>query len=545
MERKLQNLVALWSNLSLQRRLVVLGATGAVFFAILALGTLRSNSGVALLFAGLDGAASGAVIAALDQQGAQYEVRGNAIYVPEEQRDVLRMTLAAQGLPAVGSAGYELLDTLSGFGTTSQMFDAAYWRAKEGELARTIQSNPAIRTARVHIASAPSTPFHTQTNPTASVMVATSSGSLAPEYAQALRHLVAAAVPGLLPKDVALIDGLNGLVIDQNEDLPLGGSADDRAASLKSRLEKLLEARVGPGKAIVEVAIEVETDREETRERVFDPNGRVAISSETEERTDSSGTAGGEVTVASNLPDGDAGQGTSEQSQSSTTSERVNYEVSETSRETIRMPGATRKLSVAVLLDEAVEVAADGTESRVPRTEEELTVLTELVASAVGFDEERGDVLTVKSLAFQPLPISTEGTEAVAAAWISGTDLMQIIQIAVLATVALVLGLFVLRPVLMSANNQRARIGANKPPLALPSLGASAAPLSEDATAALDGEIQDDIRQLDFGSTLRDAAQDANTESDPVSRLRRLIEERQTESVEILRGWMEKEEEQT
>ena len=71
-------------------------------------------------------------------------MRGDSIYVDGSQRDGLRMTLAAEGLPANGGTGYELLDSLSGFGTTSQMFDAAYWRAKEGELARTVLANPCL-----------------------------------------------------------------------------------------------------------------------------------------------------------------------------------------------------------------------------------------------------------------------------------------------------------------------------------------------------------------------------------------------------------------
>jgi flagellar M-ring protein FliF len=245
MERDLQNLMALWSALSVQRRLIVIGATVAMFVVVAMMGTMGSRPGMALLFAGLDNAASGEVIAALDQQGAVYEVRGNAIYVGQEQRDTLRMTLAAQGLPAAGSAGYELLDTLSGFGTTSQMFDAAYWRAKEGELARTIQANPSIRSARVHIATAPDTPFQARTAPTASITITTVGGGLRPEHAQALRHLVAAAVPGMLPKDVALIDSANGLIPQDDADVAIGASANDRAATLKTNLERLLEARVG------------------------------------------------------------------------------------------------------------------------------------------------------------------------------------------------------------------------------------------------------------------------------------------------------------
>ena len=128
------------------------------------------------------------------------------------QRDSLRMTLAAEGLPANSGAGYELLDGLSGFGTTAQMFDAAYWRAKEGELARTIRANPQIKSARVHIAQAPEMPFQANVPPKASVTVTTAGGGLSTAQARAIRHLVAAAVPGLLPEAVAVIDSVGGLI---------------------------------------------------------------------------------------------------------------------------------------------------------------------------------------------------------------------------------------------------------------------------------------------------------------------------------------------
>jgi flagellar M-ring protein FliF len=83
----------------------------------------------------------------------------------------------------------------------------------------------------------------------------------------------------------------------------------------------------------------------------------------------------------------------------------VNYEVSETSREILRNPGAVRRMTVAVMVDGVATIAADGTRTWAARPEEELTTLRELVASAVGLDEARGDVLTLKSLEFQPAAI--------------------------------------------------------------------------------------------------------------------------------------------
>ncbi len=135
-----------------------------------------------------------------------YEVREASIYVDGGQRDAVRMALATEGLPASGPAGYELLDNLSGFGTTSQMFDAAYWRAKEGELARTITAAPNVRAARVHLANPVNQPFARTPSGTASVTVTMARGALDAEQAQAIRYLVSSAVAGLAPEAVAVID---------------------------------------------------------------------------------------------------------------------------------------------------------------------------------------------------------------------------------------------------------------------------------------------------------------------------------------------------
>jgi flagellar M-ring protein FliF len=530
----LQNLVSIWSALDLRKKAIVLGATLAMFLAILALARAAGEPRMVLLYAGLESGTAGQIVAALDQRAIAYEVRGDSIFVDVNERDSLRMALAAEGLPAAGGAGYELLDSLTGFGTTSQMFDAAYWRAKEGELARTILAAPEVKAARVHIAQAPAGPFRRDDRPTASVTVTTSSGALSEEQARAFRHLIASAVAGMRPEDVQVIDAVGGLVTTDS-DTP-AGNAKDRAGEIKHNVERLLEARVGPGKAIVEVALDLITDSEQITERKFDPQGRVAISSETEERSENSTDPGGDVTVASNLPEGDAAGGGNGQSQASETRERVNYEVSETQRELLRGPGGVRRLTVAVLIDGQMVTAADGTSAWQPRSEEELATLRELVAAAVGLDEARGDILTLKSLEFQ-VP-ATLGTEAQASLLppLGPIDMMSVIQIAALAVVALLLGLFVLRPILASGRKSQEALPPTELPLALP--GSSAA-----SGQAITGEIDDGFSLPDLPMVDLMGEADAALQEDPATRLRRLIEERQAESIEILRGWLEPEEE--
>ena len=532
----MQNLISLWSSFDARRRVVVIGATLAVFLAIMGLARMAGTPGLALLYAGMDASTAGDVVGALDQRGVVYEVRGDSIYVDSAQRDSLRMTLAAEGLPAAGAAGYELLDGLSGFGTTSQMFDAAYWRAKEGELARTILANPQIKAARVHIAQAPAQTFRRDQRPTASVTVTTTMGTFPVAQADALKHLVAAAVAGMLPEDVSVIDSVGGLIQTVGDDAVTGGTAQDRATGIRANVERLLAARVGPGRAVVEVALDLVTESETVLERRFDPQGRVAISSETQEKTGSSTDPGGAVTVASNLPEGDAAGGGNSQSQTSETSERLNFEVSETTREVLRAPGSIRKLSVAVLIDGQQLVAEDGTVTWTARPDEELLTLRELVASAVGLDEARGDVLTLKSLQFEPMAESGTLAEASLLAAFAPINIMTALQIAVLAMVTLVLGLFVLRPILTAQARAVPQIGQQTGPLALPA-GAGTNP------RVLSGEIDDGSGLPPFSVNAAEGS--PQLPADPVARLRRLIEERQVESVEILRGWMESEEEKT
>jgi len=357
-------MLSVWNNLEPRRQLVVVVATLAMFAAVLLLARSASQKDLTLLFGGLEPSAAGEVMLALDQRGATYEVRSNAIYVDPAQRDSLRMSLAGEGLPATGVQGYELLDGLSGFGTTSQMFDAAYWRAREGELARTILANPAIRTARVHISTPNGSPFQRKNKPTAAVTVTTQNGSLDSKQIKALQFLVGSAVSGMVPQDVAVIDDAGGLLSEAG---PPNSNAttDEMASRLRNQAERLLVARVGPGNAIVEVSVETINQSESIVERTVDPESRIAVSTDV---TESSGTSQ------------ESRNGDTSQNETSETRALTNFEISEVQRQIVKEPGDVRRLSVAVLINEVVvlEEGADPTFS--PRTPEELAALEELVS---------------------------------------------------------------------------------------------------------------------------------------------------------------------
>jgi flagellar M-ring protein FliF len=501
----------------------------AIIATMFGISRIATAPDLALLYSGLEPQASGEVVTALEGEGVSFEVRGTSIYVERVERDRLRMDLAAQGMPTGGPAGYEILDSLSGFGTTSQMFDAAYWRAKEGELARTIVTSPNIRAARVHIANPVQQPFSRTQTGSASVTVTMASGTLDPEQAEAIRYLVSSAVAGLGAQDVAVIDAVGGVVLSgEMDEMSRAGITrpDEKADQLRTNILRLLEARVGRGRAIVEVNVDASMDSQTISERRIDPDSRVAISSESEQSTEqSSGPVPG-VTVASNLPDGDVEGGAGESSRSATeTLERQNFEVSETRSERVILPGQVRRITVAVMVDGILTTdAASGEQTWEPRSEAEMATLRQLVETAAGFDPARGDTVTIETLQFTAPPeqgtLVQSGEEGFLNAYGA-----RLIQVGVLGAIILALIFFVLRPMMsrqpasviadLTGENQGMIEGGARD--GTPQIGV-------EAPSAQDGDILDDLPVNSLNK---------------IDRLREVISNRSDDSARVLRSWIE------
>lgn len=523
----MQKLQDYWNERSSQQKIILAAAFLATFLAIAGFGWLASRPSMAMLYGGLDPAQSGEVIAGIESAGVAYEVRGDAIWVDAGQRDRLRMDLAAKGLPASGSAGYELLDGMSGFGTTSQMFDAAYWRAKEGELARTILALPNVKAARVHLAVQNGRGYRRDVSGSGSVTLTTSGGAITRDQAAALRYLISSGVPGMKPDSVTVIDSQRGIVSATEE-----MAGQDRAAEMKRNVERILEPHVGIGNAIVELNLELVTETELLTEQRFDPDQRAMISQVTEETSDQSNSTGsGAVTAASNLPDGQDAQGDSTQASRSENRQQSNFEVSQMTREVSRQPGSTKRLTVAVLVNGVAETTPEGETQMVPRPETELDTLRELVASAVGYDETRGDLITVKSLPFAAL--GEDGTLA-RHGLLDRLELNGLARIALIGLFALAVIFAVLRPVL------RARAGAQDGPAALLD---DSKPPAEAMTGII--ETAEDVEATDpraLQAPPERPEQLSLPHGDPVARLRGMMRDRHDESVKILSGWIDNKE---
>lgn len=395
------NPIAVLNALTLRQKIMSGGAFVLTLVFMFLIVAQASRPDYALLYADLEPSTAGEVIARLDGLGVGYRVDGGAIYTESGRRDSLRLELAREGLPRQDVVGYELFDDMNSFAMSSDMFDTAYWRAKEGELARSILVMPGISAARVHIGHKNTRGFRSRNKSvTASVTLQAQPG-IDSRQAKAIQYLVALAVPDLQPQSVAIIDARGGLIAGPglDEGTIMADSDLGRAAALKADLLGLLEARVGTGNARVNVYLDVETDRSKVTERRFDPDGRVLRSQTVTDSTDTNSGTTAAVTVASNLPDGAAGGGNS-QSERAETTDTTSYEISEILTERETLPGKVNRISVAVLLDHAQNISEDGVVSYEPRSEQEIAAVEALVRAAAGLDAERGDVIRVENLAF-------------------------------------------------------------------------------------------------------------------------------------------------
>jgi flagellar M-ring protein FliF len=443
-------------GLSLQKKLLAAGAIVLTVVAMTALVRTASRPPMALLYAGLDDQTAAEILTRLDSEGVAYELDGQRIFVPAPARDRLRLDLAQDGLPRQSVTGYELLDDLSGFSTTSDMFSAAYWRAKEGELTRTILTLPAIRAARVHIAVDDRSPFARQHAPRSASVTVTAPSGLSAQQIRAIQHMTALAVSQLSPDNVAVIDTDRGLLTANGEEAMMGAALDEdgRARNLERELTNLLEARVGPGNVRVSVAMQLTREREAFTENTVDPDTAVVTTRKRTESRENERGSESAVTVASDLPDGDANTAGEQSLERTETKEEVAYAMSRRDRTVERLPGEIERLTVAVLLN---HVPAEDGEGTVARPADEIAAFETLVETAAGLVPERGDRLTVQSMPFEkPVIEPLEGTGAIGTLTSVEPRLWQVGQLAFLGLVTLILGLFVVKPILTSGGSSPA-----------------------------------------------------------------------------------------
>jgi flagellar M-ring protein FliF len=307
---------------------------------------------------------------------------------------------------------------------------------------------------------------------------------------------------------------------------------------LARTIERLLERTVGPGKVRAEVFANMDFDRINTSEEIFDPDGQVVRSTQTVEEAAKSrdGSTEPPVSVATNLPDAQLApaEGDGSESNESRTEETVNYEISKKTVNHVREAGIVNRLSVAVLVDGTYETAGDGTLSYQPRSTEELNLLAALVRGAVGFNASRGDTVEVINMRFAELETAGE-EETTLIFGLTKHDLLTLAKYLVLVVFALLVLLFVVRPLLTRliesipapAEPANALFG---PQSAAPALAGPAGGLPALREPGSGGEELEEMIDLD--------RVEGRVRASTVKKVGEIVERHPEEVLSILRSWL-------
>lgn len=422
----LERLTSLVSSLTTAQKASLAGVFVAVVALVAGSSYLINRQDFVLLFSDLDAESAADVTGRLKAAKVKYELvdGGRAVRVPQNKADELRLEFASQGLPTSGRIGFEIFDKLS-FGATEFVEQVNFRRALEGEIARTISTISEVSSARVHIAVAKNSLFEAREQPAkASVVLKLKANRpLSEATARGICTLVAAAVEGLKPEAVVILDSYGRPLVRPGEgtDGPSGLPPVERQLTierdLKTNLVSLLEPVVGTGRVRVNVAVRLNPQSEEQTEERWDPNTPVVRSRQTtSDLIPTSNVLGGVAGTRANLPDPTAaakpGQPTPEPVKAAAearlagkNAETTNYEISHSTRHTVRPMGEVARLSVAVIVDDKLE-SKPGKDGKVvhafkPREREDLLKIQSIVSSAVGIDATRGDQLTVENVAFE------------------------------------------------------------------------------------------------------------------------------------------------
>jgi flagellar M-ring protein FliF len=516
----MDQLAKLIAGLSLKQKASILLIALAAGAGVTGFVHLRHEGDFRPLYTALAPEDAATVIQKLKESGVEYRLSdsGGSVLVPTARVAESRLALAAAGLPKSGRIGFELFDK-NNFGTTEFVEHINYQRALEGELERSVMSLGGVEEARVHLTLPKDSVFLDQQQPAkASVMVKLRPGAqISPQNVAAVTNLVASAVEGLAPESVSVVD-MDGTLLSRPRRTAAGDGSEITTEALEVRqqlernlvmkISQTLEPLLGPNGFRAGASVDCDLTSGDEQEEVLDPTRSVMLSSQkTEDVTDRAdrAAAGGVPGTAANLPPSapepsppKSGGGISRRT------ENITYQASRTVRHTRIPQGVVRRMSLAVLVDQAVRWEGDGPQKHrvlAPPAPETLATIKSLVAGVTGFNAERGDQLTVESLPFEsslnaeppsaakPVAAPKSGKEPVVIQFIrSYRDLWAPVTLAL--ALLLVLARYLFRP-------RRARSGAVEDEIRMAEqLQAAAAPAQLPAGPAVEQLPAEDRNQL-------------------------------------------------
>lgn len=542
----MESLLKTLQGFGLGRLAALAGAAAGVGAILIAIMMRVGSPPMSLLYSNLDLKEAGQITSALDGAGVKYEVKGDGstIMVDRDKVASARLMLSGKGLPTSGSVGYEIFDTAPALGQTDFMQNLNAKRATEGELARTIRSIQGVQSARVLLNLPKKQLFEDDAEaPSASIMLVTGGRRLGTDQVRAIRNLVAAGVPGLKPERVAVGDQSGDLLAGMDDAAGVGAASAERSDTeerLRKTLRDLVEGVVGPGRARVTVSADLDLSQVTTQEEKYDPDGQVVRSTRTttnSNRETHPGSAG-TVSVAQNLPGGTSPSLNTEAASTTAGNDEVtNYEISRTTTTKVDQPGRIKRLSVAVAVDGVTGPSVKGKPGPyTPRSPEEMARIQDLVRSAMGYDKERGDELSVVNVRFERSDDALGGVAASSPLNFNTNDVLRGGELLVLLVVAALLILFVARPLLAPGNGAAGGLLRAAAPAALAAGGgggrlalASDAAGSAELGGYLEAPPQDkiDIAKIE-----------GQVSTSSVRRIADFVERHPEESVSILRNWL-------
>jgi flagellar M-ring protein FliF len=388
-----------------------------------------------LLYGGLGQQDAAQIAQALDTNGIPYKLEGSGtITVPADRVHDARLKMAGQGLPE-GDGGFSVMSKDPGFGVSQFMEGARYQHALETELARTITNLQAVEGARVHLALPRQSAFvRDRRKPSASVFLQMKPGRrLESEQVTAIINLVASSIPELEAEQVTVVDqqgrllsspnGANTEVAEREKQMEIARELEDRYTQ---RVQQLLAPLVGSDRVRAQVVADVEMSTTEEAREQYGRDSQIVRSEQLAEETSRNGSGPQGVPGAltnqppqpgTALPPGTnsapapaAATGALATANAAATpappdntskQQTRNYEIDRTVAYTKSPAGRLKRLTVAVLVDNLRATAEDGTVTETAITPEQLENMTKLVRDAIGFNEQRGDSVSVVNQSFR------------------------------------------------------------------------------------------------------------------------------------------------
>jgi flagellar M-ring protein FliF len=530
-------------------RLAAILGIGAGVAAVLFALSMNLGQPKALLYSNLDLKEAGSITQSLDQAGVKYEVKGDGatIMVPRDQVASTRLMLSSKGLPTAGSVGYEIFDSNNTLGQTDFVQQLNRQRALEGELGRTIRSLDGVTSARVHLVLPKRQLFDEEAEqPSAAVTIGVGGREPGPDQVRAMQNLVSGAVPGLKPDRVTVIDQHAKTL--SGGDTGMAAEADGRKNEVEQRIAKqvkqLVEGVVGVGKARVNVSADLELARVTVQKESFDPDGQVIRSESTTDENSKENQAddSGQVSAAANIPGtpnlgaGSGNAGSASGRQESTT----NYEISKTTRTEVQEPGQLKKVAVAVAVDGVTAPAGKNGKAGAytPRSAAEMAQIKELVSTAVGYNQARGDQVTVVNVRFPAVADADGVTAASPLMGFDKNDIMRAAEVAVMAIVAILMMLFIVRPLLRGAMGGGGPMGLLGAPTAMRMVTMADGQQMQIAVDPSTGQPLALPGPGDIDTKIDIARIEGQVKASSVKRVSEFVDKHPEESVSIIRSWL-------